>query len=82
MEFNDVNSNGENVVAINLKLPHHLFLENFEIDFKIKLQSFSNLEFFQVPTKLDFPYLSPHSLEWNESKLPTIIKIYTIRYNL
>ena len=28
MEFNDVNSNGENVVAINLKLLHFFFLEN------------------------------------------------------
>ena len=47
----------------------------------MKLQSFSSLEIFQVPVKLDFSYLSPHSSKRNESKLPTFIKIYTIRYN-
>ena len=41
----------------------------------MKLQSFFGLEFFQVPAKLDYPYLSPHLSEWNESKLPMFIKI-------
>ena len=40
----------------------------------MKLQSFFCLEFFQVSTKLNFPYLSPHLLEWNESELPMSIK--------
>ena len=31
--------------------------------------------------KHDFLYLSLHLLEWNESKLPMFIKIYTIRDN-
>ena len=37
------------------------------------------LEFLQVPGKHDFMYLSFHLLEWNESKLPMFIKIYSIR---
>ena len=60
MEFNDDNSSGENVVAINLKLLQFFFLKIVEIELKMKLQGFSSLEFCQVPTKLDFPYLLPH----------------------
>ena len=76
MEFNNVNSNGENVVAINLKLSHFSFLEIVKIEFKMKLQSlFLSFELFKVPAKFDFPYLSPHLLEWNKSKLPMFIKI-------
>ena len=66
MEFNNVNSNSENVVAINLKLFHFSVLKIVEIEFKMKLQRFSCLEFFQVLAKLDFPYLSPHLSKWNE----------------
>ena len=61
MEFNNVDSNGENVVAINLKLLLFLFLKIVEIEFKMKIQSFSSLGFFQVPSILDFPYLLLHS---------------------
>ena len=75
MESNNANSNGENVLAINLKLFHLSFLKIVTIEFKMKLQSFYCLEFFQVPTKLNFPYLSPHISEWSESKLPMFIKI-------
>ena len=75
MESNNANSNGENVVAIDLKFFHFSFLKIFKIEFKMKLQSLLCLEFFQVPTKPNFPYLSPHLLEWNESKLPNFIKI-------
>ena len=75
MESNNVNSNGENVQAINLKLFHFFFFEIVEIEFKMKLSSFFCLEFFQLPAKLDFPYLSPHISEWNESKLLMFIKI-------
>ena len=60
MELNDVNSNGENVVSINLKLLN-FFLIIVEIEFKMKIQSISSLKFFQVPSILDFPYLSLHS---------------------
>ena len=81
MEFNDDNSKRENVEAINVKIFHFFFLKIVEIELKMKLEIFSSLKFFQVPAKLDFPYLSPHISKWNESKLPTIIKIYTIRYN-
>ena len=66
MESNNANFNGENVVAI---------LKIIKIEFKMILQSFFGLKFFQVPAKLDFPYLSPHISEWNESKLPMLIKI-------
>ena len=66
MESHNANPNGENVVAINLKLFHFSFLKNVEIEFKMKLQSFFGLEFFQMLTKLDFPYLSPHLSKWNE----------------
>ena len=51
------------------------FLEIVKIESKMKLQSFFCLEFFQMPTKLDFPYLSPHLSQWNELKLPIFIKI-------
>ena len=71
----------ENVVAINLKLFHFIFLENFKIEFKMKLQSFYCLEFFQVPAKLDISYLSPHISKWSESKLPMSIKIFKISCN-
>ena len=62
MKSNNVNSNGENVVAINLKLLYLFSLKIVEIELKMKLQSFFGLEFFQIPTKLAFPYLSPYSL--------------------
>ena len=75
MESNNANFNGENVIAINLKLFHFSFLKIVKIEFKMKLQSLFCLEFFQVPTKLDFPYLSSHISKWNESKLPIFIKI-------
>ena len=75
MKSNNANPNGENVVATNLKLSLFFFLKIVEIDFKMKLQSSFDLEFFQVPAKLDFPYLSPHLSEWNESKLSMFIKI-------
>ena len=75
MESNNANPNGENVVAINLKLFHFSFLKIVEIEFKMKLLSFFGLKFFQMPTKQDFLYLLPHLLEWNESKLPMFIKI-------
>ena len=51
------------------------FSKIVEIGFKMKLRSCFCLEFFQVPTKLDFPYLSSHLSEWNESKFPMFIKI-------
>ena len=60
MESNNANSKGKNVVAINLKLSIFSFLKIVEIEFKMKLQSFFGLEFFQMLAKLDFPYLSPH----------------------
>ena len=41
------------------------------------LQSLFCLEFSIVPTKHDFLYLSLHISQWNESKLPMFIKIYT-----
>ena len=50
------------------------FSKIVEIEFKMKLQSYNCLELFQMPTKLDFPYLSPHLSEWNESKLLMFIK--------
>ena len=75
MEPHNANPNGENVVAINPKNFHFSFLKIVDIEFKMKLQSFFSLEFFQVPAKLDLPHLSPHLLEWNESKLPMFIKI-------
>ena len=60
MESNlNANPNDENVVSINIKL-FHFFLKIVKIEFKMKLQSFFCLEFFQVPEKLDFPYLSSH----------------------
>ena len=74
MEFNNVNSNGENVVAINLH-SIFLFLKIVKIEFKMKLQRFFCLELFLVPAKLNIPYLSPHLSKWNESKLPMFIKI-------
>ena len=43
-----------NVVANNLKLFCLFFLKVVQIEF---IQSFFCLELFQVPTKLDFPYL-------------------------
>ena len=39
------------------------FSKIVELEFKMKLQSYFCLEFFQVPTELDFPYLSPHLSE-------------------
>ena len=45
------------------------FLKIVGIEFKMKLQSLFGLKFFQVPTKLDFLYISPHLSKWNESKL-------------
>ena len=51
------------------------FSKIVKIGFKMKLQSYFCLEFFQVPTKLYFRYPSPHLSEWNESKLPMFIKI-------
>ena len=76
MEINIINSNGGNVVALILKLFHFFYLKIVEIEFKMTLQSFFGLEFFQVSTKLDFPYLSHHLSKWNESKLSIFIKIY------
>ena len=46
MEFNNVNSKSENVVAINLKLLDFFLLKVIEIEYKMKLQSLSGLEFF------------------------------------
>ena len=37
------------------------------------------MDFFQVPASLDFPYLLPHSLQWNESKIPMFITNLTSR---
>ena len=82
MESDIVNSYGENIVSITLKLFYVFFLKIVKIEFKMKLHSFFCLEFFQVPTKHDFSYLAPHLSKWNESKLPTFIKFYTMRYNL
>ena len=55
------------------------FLKIVKIEFKMTLQSFFCLEFSIVPAKHNFLYLSLHILEWNQSKLPMFIKIYTIR---
>ena len=79
MEFNNVNSNVENVVTKIFNLFVCLFFKVVKIEFIMKLQSFFCLEFSKVPTKHDFFYLSLHLLGWNESKLPMFIKIYTIR---
>ena len=38
------------------------------------LQSFFCLEFFIVPAKHNFLYLSLYTSEWNESKLPIFYK--------
>ena len=43
------------------------------------LQFYFYLEISMVPAKHDFLYISLLILEWNESKLPMFIKIYTIR---
>ena len=45
----------------------------------MKLQSFFCLEFFQMLAEHEFSHLSPHLSEWNESKLPMFIKLYTMR---
>ena len=34
-----------------------------------------------MPTNHDLSYLSPHVLEWNESKLPMFIKIIDNKVN-
>ena len=75
MEDNNTNSNGENAVEMNLNFSIFSILKIVEIEFKMKLQSLFCLEFFQVPTKLDFLYLSLHLSKWNESKPPMFIKI-------
>ena len=51
---NNVNSNGENVVAINLKLFHFFFLKIDEIEFKMKLQSFFVWSFSKCLQNLSF----------------------------
>ena len=65
MESKNINSNGENVVAIDLKLFHLFFFEIIEIEFKMKLQCFLEVGIFQVPTNHDLSYLSPHTSVWN-----------------
>ena len=57
------------------KISIFLFLKIVEIGFKMKLQKFFYLDFFQVLAKLDFPYLSPYLSKWNESKILMFIKI-------
>ena len=79
VEFNNVNSNDENVVAINCNLSFYFILKIVKIEFKMTFQSFFWLEFLQMPRKHDFLNLSFHLSEWNESKLPMFIKIYSIR---
>ena len=78
MESNIFNSNGENVVSVNLKLSYFSFLKIVEIEFKMKLQGFV-VRISQVLANHEFSYLSPHILEWNGLKLPIFKKIYIIR---
>ena len=68
------------IIAINLKLfLFFLSLKIVKIEFKITLQSSFCLEFSIVLAEHDFLYFSLHISEWNKSKLPMFIKIYTIR---
>ena len=62
MEFNNVNSNSEIVVTINLKFFHYSFLKIVEIEFKMKFQSSSFLEFSQMLANHDLSDLSSHLL--------------------
>ena len=73
VKSNNVNSSGENIIAINLKLFHFSLLKIVEIEFKMKLESFFWFGIFLRPTKNDFSYLAPHLSEWNESKLSMFI---------
>ena len=57
MEFNNIDTNSKDVVAINLKALSIVSVLKFvEIDFKIKLPKKNYLEFSQVPPKDDFIY--------------------------
>ena len=54
---NNVNSNGEHVVAINPKLFSISFFKNCRNGVQVETSKFFGLKFFKMPTKLDFPYL-------------------------
>ena len=82
VEFNNLNVIGVNAITINCNLFFLFVFKIVKIDFKMKLQSYFCLDFFQMPTKHGFLYLSLHLSKWNESKLLMLIKIYTIKYNL
>ena len=80
MECNNVNSNGENVARINLKLFHFSFLKIVKIEFKMKFQNF----FFQgfPSARKSQLFISFTSLIIvDESKRPMFIKFYTMRFD-
>ena len=67
MKFNNVNPNGENVIATNLKLFYSFFLKIIKIEVKMKLQSFLLFGLWSLtkcPQNMTFCIF--HLTYWNE----------------
>ena len=55
LEYNNANSNGGNVVAINLKFLHLFFsLKILKFDFKMKVQNFLDPDFLKYLQNMTF----------------------------